>query len=33
MEDVAFCLKAKELGYKVMNDTTVRVGHEKKAIW
>jgi hypothetical protein len=33
MEDVAFCLKAKELGYKILIDTTIRVGHEKKAIF
>lgn len=32
MEDVAFCLRAKELGFKVYIDPTVRVLHEKKVL-
>jgi GT2 family glycosyltransferase len=32
MEDVAFCLKAAEAGFKVFIDPTVRVGHEKKIV-
>jgi GT2 family glycosyltransferase len=32
MEDVGFCLTAKEKGYKVWIDPQVRVGHEKKVI-
>lgn len=32
MEDVAFCLKAKENGFKIFVDQTVIVGHEKRAI-
>lgn len=32
MEDVAFCLKAKEMGFEIFVDPTVRVGHEKKII-
>ena len=31
-EDVAFCLKIQEKGYKVMVDTSVRLGHEKMKI-
>ncbi len=33
MEDVSLCLKAKEKGFKIMVDPTIRVGHEKKAIY
>lgn len=33
MEDVAFCLKAKEKGFKIYIDSTVRVGHEKKVVF
>ena len=33
MEDVAFCLKAKEKGFKILIDPGVRVGHEKKVIF
>jgi cellulose synthase/poly-beta-1,6-N-acetylglucosamine synthase-like glycosyltransferase len=32
MEDVAFCLTAEELGYKVWVDPTVVVGHEKMVV-
>jgi hypothetical protein len=32
MEDVAFCLKAAEAGFKVFVDPAVRVGHEKKIV-
>jgi hypothetical protein len=32
MEDVAFCLRAKEKGYKILIDPEVRVGHEKRTI-
>ena len=32
MEDVSFCLKAKENGFKIFIDPTVIVGHEKKVI-
>ena len=32
MEDVAFCLKAKEKDFNIYIDPTVRVGHEKKLI-
>jgi hypothetical protein len=32
MEDVAFCLMAKERGYKVWIDPQVRVGHEKNIV-
>jgi hypothetical protein len=32
MEDVAFCLRAKEAGFKVLVDPAVRVGHEKKVV-
>ncbi|OGS27911.1 MAG: hypothetical protein A2297_04700 [Elusimicrobia bacterium RIFOXYB2_FULL_48_7] len=32
MEDVAFCLRAKEAGFKVHIDPLVRVGHEKKIV-
>ncbi|MBN2407740.1 MAG: hypothetical protein JXJ19_08585, partial [Elusimicrobia bacterium] len=31
-EDVAFCLRAREKGFRVWIDTKVRVGHEKKVI-
>lgn len=31
-EDVAFCLKVQDKGYKVMVDTTIRLGHEKMKI-
>ena len=30
MEDVAFCLRAREKGFTVLIDPAVRVGHEKK---
>ena len=30
MEDVAFCLRAKEKRFKIWIDPQVRVGHEKK---
>jgi len=33
MEDVAFCLRAKEKGFKIWIDAQVRVGHEKKVIY
>jgi hypothetical protein len=32
MEDVAFCLKARERGYTIRVDCMVRVGHEKTAV-
>lgn len=32
MEDVGFCLTAKERGYKIFIDPQVRVGHEKKVV-
>jgi GT2 family glycosyltransferase len=32
MEDVAFCLTAREKGFRVLIDPQVRVGHEKKTI-
>jgi len=32
MEDVAFCLKTKEVGFDMYADLDVRVGHEKKVI-
>jgi GT2 family glycosyltransferase len=32
MEDVSFCLRAQERGYKIFVDTNVRLGHEKKQI-
>lgn len=32
MEDVTFCIEAKEKGFKIMIDPTVKVGHEKKFI-
>lgn len=32
MEDVTFCLEAKEAGYKIIVDPTVVVGHEKKYV-
>lgn len=32
MEDVTFCLEAKEKGFKIMIDPTIVVGHEKKLI-
>lgn len=32
MEDVAFCLRAKEKGFKVYIDPTIRVLHEKKVL-
>lgn len=31
-EDVSFCLKAKELGFDIMVDTSVKLGHEKMRI-
>jgi hypothetical protein len=33
MEDVAFCLCAKEKGFKVLIDPQVKVGHEKKIVF
>jgi len=32
MEDVAFCLRAQEAGYKIYVDPLVKVGHEKTTI-
>jgi GT2 family glycosyltransferase len=32
MEDVAFCLKAKERGFGIFVDTSVRMGHEKRVV-
>jgi len=32
MEDVAFCLQAGEKGLKILIDSEVRVGHEKKVV-
>jgi GT2 family glycosyltransferase len=32
MEDVALCLRAREMGYRVMVDPGVRVGHEKRVV-
>ncbi|MGA1870541.1 MAG: glycosyltransferase family 2 protein [bacterium] len=32
MEDVAFCIRAKEKGYKIYVDPNVIVGHEKRII-
>jgi hypothetical protein len=32
MEDVAFCLQAKEKGLKILIDPAIRVGHEKKVV-
>ena len=32
MEDVGFCLQARERGWNVLVDTGVRVGHEKKIL-
>lgn len=32
-EDVGFCNKAKQAGYKILVDTTIKVGHEKKHIY
>jgi GT2 family glycosyltransferase len=29
MEYVAFCLRAREAGYSVLLDPTIKVGHEK----
>ena len=33
MEDVAFCLRAKENGYKIYIDPLIKVGHEKKIVY
>jgi GT2 family glycosyltransferase len=33
MEDVAFCIRAKEKGFKIWIDPQVRVGHEKKVVF
>lgn len=33
MEDVSFCLRAKEKGYKIWVDPKVRIGHEKKVVF
>ena len=32
MEDVAFCLRAREKGFKILIDPAVRVGHEKGVV-
>lgn len=32
MEDVAFCLRAREKGFEVLIDPTVKVGHEKEVV-
>ena len=32
MEDVAFCLRAREKEFKILIDPAVRVGHEKKIV-
>jgi hypothetical protein len=32
MEDVAFCLQAREKGIKILVDPEVRVGHEKNVV-
>jgi hypothetical protein len=32
MEDVGFCLTARERGYKIFVDPQVRVGHEKRVV-
>jgi GT2 family glycosyltransferase len=32
MEDVAFCLRAKEAGFRIFIDPSVKVGHEKKIV-
>ena len=32
MEDVGFCLRAKEKGYKIFVDPQIIVGHEKKTV-
>jgi hypothetical protein len=32
MEDVGFCLRAKEQGLQVLIDPLVRVGHEKRVV-
>jgi GT2 family glycosyltransferase len=32
MEDVSFCLRAKEKGFKVCVDPKVIVGHEKQVV-
>ncbi len=32
MEDVSFCLRAKENGFKIHIDPAIRVGHEKKIV-
>lgn len=32
MEDVAFCLRAKEAGFKIFIDPAVKVGHEKNVV-
>lgn len=33
MEDVGFCINAREKGFKIFVDPLVRVGHEKKMIY
>ena len=33
MEDVSFCLRAKEAGFKIYIDPQVIVGHEKKVVF
>lgn len=33
MEDVSFCLRAREKGYKILIDPTIKVGHEKRIVW
>jgi len=32
MEDVGFCLRAREKGFEVLVDPGIKVGHEKKVI-
>jgi hypothetical protein len=32
MEDVAFCLRAREAGFKILVDPEARVGHEKRIV-
>jgi hypothetical protein len=33
MEDVGFCLQAKESGLKIFVDPQIKVGHEKEVVW
>jgi hypothetical protein len=32
-EDVGFCMKARDKGYKIYVDPTLRIGHEKKCVY